>query len=310
MPRRNHNGDPEQIRTQLIELLVSFKDRLEQGDLRSRVLALIPAVNLLKDLGRSMIPHNIAKSARDRILKYLLAYPLTVINGQELEVVGGISEWARRVRELRVQLGWSIISGRTARDMKSEGELELEGIDVDGMTPDDYILLSTDRDLEAATRWFEANDIRKGGGSVSDRILAFLKKQVGKQVTGEELRYVAKDATEWARRVRELRTEHGWPILTKTSGNPELPIGVYVLVENRQAPEHDRKIPDPVRAKVLERDSYACVRCGWTHEKWNPSDPRHLELHHIKPHVEQGENTADNLETLCKICHDDVHRGK
>lgn len=308
MPRRCHQGDPEEIRAKLIKLLESFKDRLERENLRERVKGLIPAFDLLKDLGCSMIPQSIAKSARDRILTYLLEYPLTVIEGRELEVVGGISEWARRVRELRVQFGWNIISGKTAREMTQEGEFELAGIDVAPMKPEEYILLSTVQDREAAHRWNVANEIRKSGGSVTDRVLAFLKANVGSHVTGEELRYVARDKSEWARRVRELRTEQGWPILTKTSGNPDLPVGVYVLEEDRQAPEHDRRIPDSVRMEVLQRDGYACVECGWTHEKWNRSDPRHLELHHIKPHVEKGANIAENLETLCKICHDGKHR--
>jgi hypothetical protein len=308
MPRRSIQGDPDKIRSELVDLLKSFKDQLKSGTLRERVLALIPAVNLLKDLGCSLIPKTVASSAPDRILAYLREYPLTIIRGQELEVVGGISEWARRVRELRVQFGWNIISGKTAREMLREGELAINGVDLSRMKPDEYILLSAEEDREGAHRWNVANEIRKGGGSVSDRMLAYLRKNVGRAVTGEELRYVAKNKTEWARRVRELRTEHGWPVITKTSGNPDLPVGVYVLEEDRQAPEHDRKIPDAVRTAVLRRDGHACVECGWSHSEWTRSAPRHLELHHIKPHVEKGANTENNLQTLCTVCHDAKHR--
>lgn len=308
MPRRCNQGDPEKIRSKLIDLLNSFKDQLKSGTLRERVVALIPAVNLLKDLGCSLIPKSTASSARDRILAYLQEYPLVIVNGQELEVVGGISEWARRVRELRVQFGWNIVSGKTAREMLEEGEFTIDGVDVGSMRPEDYILLSADEDREGAHRWNIANDIRKSGGSVSERLLAYLRKNVGRKVTGEELRYVARDKTEWARRVRELRTEHGWPVLTRTSGGPDLPVGVYVLEEDRQAPEHDRKIPDAVRTSVLRRDGYACVECGWSHSEWTRSAPRHLELHHIKPHVEKGANSEDNLQTLCTACHDAKHR--
>ena len=49
-------------------------------------------------------------------------------------------------------------------------------------------------------------------------------------------------------------------------------------------------------------------QCGWSHDEWNPSDPRHLELHHIKHHVKGGENVEGNLKTLCTVCHDKVHR--
>ncbi|WP_139153108.1 HNH endonuclease, partial [Enterobacter kobei] len=33
-----------------------------------------------------------------------------------------------------------------------------------------------------------------------------------------------------------------------------------------------------------------------------------LELHHIEHHADGGENTLDNLITLCNVCHDEVHR--
>ena len=114
--------------------------------------------------------------------------------------------------------------------------------------------------------------------------------------------------TEWGRRTRELRTEYGWPVLTKFTGRPDLPIGTYVLEENRQTPEHDRSIPENVYRSVLVRDKHVCVDCGWHHDQWNRSDPRHLEVHHIQQHVDGGKNTADNLTTLCNICHDVRHR--
>lgn len=127
-------------------------------------------------------------------------------------------------------------------------------------------------------------------------------------MTGEELRYVAGDKTEWARRVRELRTEEGWAVTSKNTGRPDLPIGVYLLEDSHQAPTHDRKIPDDVRRAVLVRDGYACQHCTWDHSMWNKADPRHLELHHREHHAKGGGNTEDNLITLCTVCHDKVHR--
>jgi hypothetical protein len=143
---------------------------------------------------------------------------------------------------------------------------------------------------------------------MKEKFLEFLLKNVGKEVTGEELRYLSGNKKEWARRVRELRTEHGWQIVTKATGRPDLPVGVYVLDSDRQAPEHDRVIPDAVRRKVLKRDGYKCTECGWHHGIWNQSDPRHLEAHHVEHHVAGGENTAENLITLCNICHDVAHK--
>jgi len=207
-----------------------------------------------------------------------------------------------------VQFGWLIVSGITAKEMTEEGEFPLENVDISKMKPSDYILVDTTQDRDAAHRWFLANDIRKENLSVRDKILKYFLKNVGKQISGEELRYVAKDKSEWARRVRELRTEFGWPIVTKNTGRPDMEIGIYVLEADRQSPEHDRHIPDAVKRGVLRRDSYKCQSCGWTHGAWNRSDPRHLELHHVKPHVEGGENTEENLITLCTVCHDHIHR--
>lgn len=275
--------------------------------MRQRVQSLLPAFETLRELGKSLVPNGLSLSARDRLLAYFLAYPRTVLNEKELALVAGISEWARRVRELRVQFGWKLLTGMTAGQMIIEGDLSEEDAVGEELSPNDYILLDTKQDREAAHRWNIANVIRRGTGGGRDKILKYLLENVGKAVTGEELSYVAK-SSEWARRIRELRTEEGWPIATKMSGNPSLPVGVYVLESNRQAPTHDRHISESVRRQVLRRDDYICRRCGWSYDSWNPSDPRFLELHHIVHHVKGGENSLKNLITYCNVCHDEIHR--
>jgi len=292
----------------LVDLLVNFKAELRSPHLRGKVLALIPVFHLLRDLGSSLIPGKQAASARSRILFYLRKYPKTVIKGDELMVVAGINDWPRRVRELRVELGWSIINGITAKEMHEEEEFPLPSVDATQLGPDDYILLNQEEDREAAHRWNLANEVRKLRLSVRDKILAFLRANIGRPVTGEELRYVANDRTEWARRVRELRTEQGWPVVTQNTGRPDLPVGSYVLELDRQGPVHDRAIPDSVRREVLRRNSYQCKSCDWNHNLWNRSDPRHLELHHKTHHAKGGKNTTDNLITLCNVCHDRIHK--
>lgn len=307
--RTQGHPDPETVRSKVEALIRNFEQELKSGQLRQKVLALVPIFHGLRDLGKALIPPECASAARDRILYYFRQYPLTVISGDELLVVSGIQEYARRLRELRVQFGWSIASGITIKEMRAfEEETELEGLK--DLRPDEYVLLHEEQDREAALRWNVANTIRKQRGSVRDKILSFLRMNVGQGITGEELRYVAGDKTEWARRVRELRTEYGWPVATKSTGRPDLRVGVYVLQADRQSPEHDRHIPDDVRREVLRRDQYKCKakNCGWSHDEWNPSDPRHLELHHKMPHARGGENTIENLQTLCTVCHDKVHR--
>jgi len=273
------------------------------------VLQLVPAYHLLRDLGSSLIPDDNANSARDRILLYMKKHVGIVLHGDELMVVAGISEYARRIRELRVEFGWPIMSGVTVSEMLENAEDEQEISELPRMKPDEYYLVSLDQDKEAAFRWNLANEIRKDSRiSVRDKLLRFFRENVGKTINGEELRYVAGNRSEWARRTRELRTEYGWPVVTKSNGRPDLPVGAYLLEEDRQAPEHDRKIKDAVRRSVLRRDRYACQKCGWSQDQWNLSDPRHLEAHHIKHHAKGGGNEAANLITLCNICHDEVHR--
>jgi len=316
LPRRSQpNDQPEALRHSLVELLTNFAAELRKTDLRAKVLALIPAFHKLRDLGSSLIPKIEAPSARDRIIAYLKRYPKTVIDGDELMVVSGIGEWARRVRELRVQFGWWIYSGVTfahiAED-QAEDAADLKamlGVDPTKIKPDQYVLMRTDEDREAAHRWNTLNQIRKRKASVTDKILEYFRGNVGKEITGEELVYLAKNKKEWARRSRELRTEQGWPIATKSSGRPDLPVGVYVLEEDRQALVHDRHIPDAVRVEVLQRDGFKCVKCGWSREMLTPGDRRTmLELHHKQHHKDKGPNTAENLITLCNVHHDEIHK--
>jgi hypothetical protein len=258
-------------------------------------------------LGKVLISSEDASAARDRILYYFRKYPGIVIAGDELLVVSGIQEYARRVRELRVQFGWAVASGVTIKEMREDQDAEIPN-KLKAMKPSDYILLNEMQDRDAAHRWNVANTIRKERGSVRNKILKYLRANAGKPVTNEELRYVAGDKTEWARRVRELRTEFGWPIATKSTGRPDLSVGVYILQADRQNPEHDRHIADDIRRKVLRRDGYKCQECNWSHEEWNPSDPRHLEIHHVKHHVRGGTNVKENLRSLCTVCHDKIHR--
>jgi hypothetical protein len=303
---RKHT-DPEAVRHKVEELIRNFEKELLCGELRQKVLALVPIFHGLRELGKSLIPPEFASAARDRILYYFLKYPRIIINGDELLVISGIQEYARRVRELRVQFGWNIASGVTIREMREDEDEEVPK-EIEAMKPSDYVLLSDTQDRDAAHRWNVANTIRKERGSVRDKLLMFMRANVGKGVTNEELRYVAGDKTEWARRVRELRTEFGWPIATKTTGIPDLGIGVYVLQADLQSPEHDRQIPDDVRREVLRCYGYKCHECHWSHDEWNSSDPRHLELHHVRHHAKGGDNAKENLMTLCTVCHDKLHK--
>ena len=218
---------------------------------REKVLRLASILGTVRKLGANA--HSLASdvNARERIRLYLTEHTGVIIDGTELEVVSGISEYGRRVRELRVEEGYKILTGQS-RD--PDAGLVL--------TPKQYVMLDPNPDRAAARRWHVANRIRRQpeGGS-KGRVLRYLLENVGQVITSEELRYVAR-AGEFGRRVRELRTEEGYAVATHYTGRPDLRMGEYVLESSdRIAEPHDRQIPVEVQKQVYERDDNTCRVC-------------------------------------------------
>jgi hypothetical protein len=281
--------------------LAKFQQDAGGLTLRGKVLLLVEVRHAVNGLGVAVaVEHGLsAGPARERMRVYFLENVGTVLDGDELAVISGISDYPRRIRELRVEQGYRILSGASP-DPDS-------GVD---LTPDQYLLTTREPDTDSARRWAIANRIRRSATGSRDQILEFLKENVGRVVTTEDLAYVADDARQFARRVRELRTEEGFPIATRFTGRPDLAMGEYVLLSlDRLFDPHDRHIPLDVQRAVYERDANTCRVCGWEMSKWTAADPRILELHHLKPHRERGDNTAENLIVICSRCHDGVHAG-
>jgi len=92
----------------------------------------------------------------------------------------------------------------------------------------------------------------------------------------------------------------------------ELPEGRTVLKFDHEAhdagepavalqydPDQQREtVSQSMRDRILEQDGEQCRRCG------SGTD---LEIHHIRPVSHGGEDTPDNLATLCVDCHQDAH---
>jgi len=301
MPRRIRATTPESALAHIDGLLRKYAVEAVDLDLRAKVLVLAEINKSIRQLGVSQCKsEGIAeRNARDRIKAYLLRYVGAIINSSELEVVAGISEFARRIRELRVEHGYAIASG-------SSGD-PFTGIN---LRPDQYMLVDANPDIDAKRKWATTNRIRRQGGSATDRILALLKANVGEVVTSEQLAYVSQ-ISEFGRRTRELRTQQGYSIATRFTGRPDLNNGEYVLQAlDRFADEHDCHIPEDDQRAVYERDCNRCRLCGWGRDMWTRQNPRYLELHHIVEHRNRGPNTRDNLIVLCSKCHDDVHAGR
>jgi hypothetical protein len=302
MARRRRTADPDALIRSIDGQLQRFQEDCSGLTLREKVLRLVAIRRSVGDLGVSVaVEHGFSRtSARDRIKAYLLTNVGIVVCGEELAVVSGISEYARRVRELRVEHGLRVLTGNTSDE---DSGLQLR--------PDDYLLVSCAPDTDAARRWAIANRIRRSRAGSRERVLEFLRENVGRVVTTEDLAYVARGATEFARRVRELRTEEGFAIATRFTGRPDLGMGEYVLLSlDRVAEPHDRHVPMDVQRAVYQRDENKCRVCGWSMSDWSESDPRFLELHHVRPHANRGQNIANNLIVICSKCHDNVHAGR
>lgn len=281
--------------------LTAFNARHEGLDLREKVLHLVEILQATRKLNVAALKESgiDSSNARERIRLYMVHFVGVPLDAIELEVVGSISNYGRRVRELRVQDGYQIVSGPK--------EDEDSGI---VLRRNQYLLIRPEPDLTAARRWHIANRIRKEQGSGRDRILRYLQESVGQIVTTEEIAYVARIA-DYPRRIRELRTEEGFAISTCFNGRPDLRPGEYVLESTERVAEpHDRHIPTEVEREVFERDNNHCKNCDWSHALWTKEDSRLLELHHIQHHANKGPNIAANLVVLCNRCHDEVHAGR
>lgn len=69
--------------------------------------------------------------------------------------------------------------------------------------------------------------------------------------------------------------------------------GKRLYADPDYAPRGRRYIPDSLRLAVYERDGWACLHC---------SSLDTLSLDHIYPHSLGGEDTFENLQTLCRPC--------
>jgi 5-methylcytosine-specific restriction endonuclease McrA len=147
--------------------------------------------------------------------------------------------------------------------------------------------------------------MRKPGSK--ERIRQFLRANIGRVITSIEIRDAAgSEVSEWARRVRELREDEGWPILTHND-NAGLKPGQYLLKEEppkRSAVSFSRNISAKLRAEVLDRNGFTCQMCGLTPSDFDPETGRKVRLHigHIVDRSIGGKDELSNLRTLCSTC--------
>ncbi len=138
------------------------------------------------------------------------------------------------------------------------------------------------------------------------KILNFLLANVGRVIEAKEIQEASGWKAEWARRLRELRDEEGYQILSHKDRS-DLKPGQYILLTVKRKPAFARDISKETRAVVLERNGFTCQSCGLAA---GDPDPFHagrtvrLTMGHIIDKSKGGTDLPSNLRAICTNCNE------
>lgn len=147
---------------------------------------------------------------------------------------------------------------------------------------------------------------KKPRGGARAKLRAHFLANIGRVMDTDELRQVAQNQSEWARRVRELRTEEGYQILTHNDRS-ELKPGQYLLETPKPQPAFARAISKETRAFVLDRNGFTCQMCGAVAGESHPYDTSRktrLHLGHVIDKSMGGTDEPSNLRAICSVCNE------
>jgi len=145
---------------------------------------------------------------------------------------------------------------------------------------------------------------RKKGSKA--RILEFLLAHVGIVLTSREIQAASGGAAEWARRVRELRNEEGYQILSHKDRS-DLKPGQYLLETVKRLPAFKRDVSKETRARVFERNGFTCQMCGIAagdQDPFNSVRTIRLTVGHIIDKSKGGADSFENLRAVCTNCNE------
>ncbi len=143
-------------------------------------------------------------------------------------------------------------------------------------------------------------------GGARARLRAHFLSNIGRVMDSAELRPIAGNTSEWARRVRKLRTEEGFLFLTHND-RADLKPGQYLLESAKPQPAFARGISKEARAFMLDRNGFTCQMCGAVAGEPHPYDPtRKTRLHigHVIDKSMGGSDEAGNLKAICSVCNE------
>lgn len=138
------------------------------------------------------------------------------------------------------------------------------------------------------------------------KILEYFLANLGKILESKDIQAAGGGAVEWARRVRELRNEQGYQILSHKD-RANLKPGQYLLETDKRLPAFERSISKETRARVLERNGYTCQMCGIAAgdlDPFNPARTIQLTMGHIIDKLKGGDDSMDNLRAVCTNCNE------
>lgn len=139
-----------------------------------------------------------------------------------------------------------------------------------------------------------------------ERILYFLLNNLGRVLTSDEIRQASGDVSEWARRLRELRDEYGYQILSHND-RADLKVGQYLMETDQRLPAFARDVSKELRAWVLERNGYTCQMCGagaGDPDSFRPERKVRLTIGHIIDKSKGGDDGPNNLRAVCTNCNE------
>lgn len=137
-------------------------------------------------------------------------------------------------------------------------------------------------------------------------LLDYFLAHMGVVINGAKVLYPLIGQSEWARRVRELRDEYGYQILSHKDRQSLKP-GEYMLETPEQLPASRRNISKETRAIVYERDGFTCQMCGRAAgdpDVLHPGRKVQLTIGHKIPQSQGGSDELDNLRAECSDCNE------
>lgn len=146
----------------------------------------------------------------------------------------------------------------------------------------------------------------KNRSGSKQKILNYFLQNLGSVLESKDIQEAAGGAVEWARRVRELRNEEGYQILSHKD-RADLKVGQYLLLTKKRVPAFKREISKETRAWVLERNGYTCQMCGVAAGDADPLGgvrTVRLTIGHILDKSKGGDDSPNNLRAVCTNCNE------